>query len=73
MSQEKSWQEKASEKLPFGVQVKQASNDGPAQNLIFGTLIASALLQVSVLTDAKWVFGTGCVIAQKTDIRKSHT
>ena len=44
--QEKTWQEKVTERLPGKPEIQQASQFGPAPNLVFGTLAASALLQV---------------------------
>lgn len=49
--QEKTWQEKVSEKLPGRPTVQTSSQFGPAPNLIFGTLAASALLQVTYPAD----------------------
>lgn len=42
---EKTWQEKVAEKLPGRPEIQQSSQFGPAPNLVFGTLAASALLQ----------------------------
>lgn len=45
LMQEKTWQEKVSERLPGKPEIQPSSQFGPAPNLVFGTLAASALLQ----------------------------
>ena len=45
--QEKSWQEQVVEKLPGKIVVQRSPQDSiPVQSILFGTLAASAILQV---------------------------